>query len=154
MTAQLATKESTKTLLLESGIEIMLEKGYNNTGIMDFSGGSAIVGNVVTGNLVVGAFVTGATDVVGNAFYGNFATALRLVNSFSGSVAKNNFVGNDPFLNCALQLTVVPSATATNNYWGAPTGPGADPADTTCNGTVTTTPFATRPFNVKASIKP
>lgn len=35
MTAQLATKESTKTLLLESGIEIMLEKGYNNTGIME-----------------------------------------------------------------------------------------------------------------------
>ena len=28
-------KESTKTLLLESGIEIMLEKGYNNTGIME-----------------------------------------------------------------------------------------------------------------------
>ena len=35
MTGQLATKESTKTLLLESGIEIMLEKGYNNTGIME-----------------------------------------------------------------------------------------------------------------------
>lgn len=35
MNSQLATKESTKTLLLESGIEIMLEKGYNNTGIME-----------------------------------------------------------------------------------------------------------------------
>ena len=35
MTSQLAAKESTKTLLLESGIEIMLEKGYNNTGIME-----------------------------------------------------------------------------------------------------------------------
>jgi len=29
------TKESTKTLLLEKGTEIMLEKGYNNTGIME-----------------------------------------------------------------------------------------------------------------------
>jgi TetR/AcrR family transcriptional repressor of nem operon len=32
---QIIAKESTKTLLLESGIEIMLEKGYNNTGIME-----------------------------------------------------------------------------------------------------------------------
>lgn len=35
MVGQTITKESTKTLLLESGIEIMLEKGYNNTGIME-----------------------------------------------------------------------------------------------------------------------
>lgn len=35
MASQTAAKESTKTLLLESGIEIMLEKGYNNTGIME-----------------------------------------------------------------------------------------------------------------------
>ncbi len=34
MTKQ-TTKESTKTQLLEAGIEIMLEKGYNNTGIME-----------------------------------------------------------------------------------------------------------------------
>jgi TetR/AcrR family transcriptional regulator, transcriptional repressor for nem operon len=31
----ITTKESTKTLLLEKGTEIMLEKGYNNTGIME-----------------------------------------------------------------------------------------------------------------------
>jgi len=43
------------------------------------------------------------------------------------------------------------------NYWGAPTGPGPDPADDACNvgfGTLTVTPFATRPFKVKAPIKP
>ena len=34
MTKQ-TTKESTKTQLLDAGIEIMLEKGYNNTGIME-----------------------------------------------------------------------------------------------------------------------
>lgn len=33
--AKQTTKESTKTQLLEAGIEIMLEKGYNNTGIME-----------------------------------------------------------------------------------------------------------------------
>ena len=30
-----ATKESTKLQLLEAGIDIMIEKGYNNTGIME-----------------------------------------------------------------------------------------------------------------------
>lgn len=34
MTKQ-TTKESTKNQLLDAGIEIMLEKGYNNTGIME-----------------------------------------------------------------------------------------------------------------------
>src|SRR4051794_12854838 len=29
------TKESTKTCLIEAGIEIMFEKGYNNTGIQE-----------------------------------------------------------------------------------------------------------------------
>jgi len=35
MSGQTITKESTKVLLLERGTEIMLEKGYNNTGIME-----------------------------------------------------------------------------------------------------------------------
>jgi TetR/AcrR family transcriptional regulator, transcriptional repressor for nem operon len=35
MPGQTVTKESTKVLLLERGTEIMLEKGYNNTGIME-----------------------------------------------------------------------------------------------------------------------
>jgi len=35
MPGQTATKESTKVLLLEKGTDIMLEKGYNNTGIME-----------------------------------------------------------------------------------------------------------------------
>jgi TetR/AcrR family transcriptional repressor of nem operon len=33
--AKQTTKESTKTQLLDAGIEIMIEKGYNNTGIME-----------------------------------------------------------------------------------------------------------------------
>jgi len=33
--SQTIAKESTKTLLLETGMNIMLEKGYNNTGIME-----------------------------------------------------------------------------------------------------------------------
>jgi TetR/AcrR family transcriptional repressor of nem operon len=33
--AKQTTKESTKTQLLDAGIDIMVEKGYNNTGIME-----------------------------------------------------------------------------------------------------------------------
>jgi hypothetical protein len=47
---------------------------------------------------------------------------------------------------------------ATNNFWGAATGPGADPADDTCSvgvgASVTVTPFATKAFSIKAPIKP
>ena len=32
---QTGSKETTKTALLEAGIRIMLEKGYNNTGIQE-----------------------------------------------------------------------------------------------------------------------
>ena len=55
------------------------------------------------------------------------------------------------------------SYTATGNYFGAPTGPGPDPADLATtpgypcnkhNGGVTFAPFATKPFKVKAPIKP
>jgi TetR/AcrR family transcriptional regulator, transcriptional repressor for nem operon len=35
MTAPLATRQDTKTLLLEAGIELMNEKGYSNTGIQE-----------------------------------------------------------------------------------------------------------------------
>ncbi len=35
MPGQTVAKESTKVLLLERGMDIMLEKGYNNTGIME-----------------------------------------------------------------------------------------------------------------------
>jgi hypothetical protein len=41
------------------------------------------------------------------------------------------------------------SVTATNNYWGAASGPGPDPADQACDAagsTTITTPFATSDF--------
>ena len=35
MSARLTLKQDTRTLLLEAGTEIMLEKGYTNTGIQE-----------------------------------------------------------------------------------------------------------------------
>ena len=61
---------------------------------------------------------------------------------------KNTFAGNGG--NCG--VTVYGSnqtLSAAKNFWGAATGPGADPADTVCNNgpfnTITTTPFLTHP---------
>jgi hypothetical protein len=49
---------------------------------------------------------------------------------------------------------------AKNDYWGAATGPGPDPADDAGSshsnpngGSTTVAPFATKPFSVKAPVK-
>jgi hypothetical protein len=69
------------------------------------------------------------------------------------TVKENNFIGNALTIppeffgpNCGLANFTGETLNATNSYWGAPTGPGADPADVACgNDPVTTTPFARSP---------
>jgi hypothetical protein len=56
---------------------------------------------------------------------------------------------NEPPNNCGLRT--FPAITATNNFWGAATGPGPDPADAICSPLgepVTFTPFATEEFEI------
>jgi hypothetical protein len=42
---------------------------------------------------------------------------------------------------------------ATNNFWGSATGPGADPADNTCqtggSGQISAVPFAEKEFRIR-----
>ena len=63
-------------------------------------------------------------------------------------VRENNFYGNGVSLpafgnNCGLANFTGATLNAVNSYWGAPTGPGAEPADVACgNAPVITTPFA------------
>jgi hypothetical protein len=66
-----------------------------------------------------------------------------------GTIVKNTFAGNDPFGNCGLFNDTGTAVTATDNFWGAVTGPGPDPADQACNGagsSTVTTPFATTDY--------
>ena len=110
--------------------------------------GGKIVGNVALGNLD-GIAAAGDTAVSGNAVSMN-ANGFLISDDgpgFTGVFTKNNMFGNV----CGVSNSVV-GFEATNNYWGAATGPGAPPAENVCNvvgGTTTTSPFATTPFKVK-----
>jgi hypothetical protein len=59
---------------------------------------------------------------------------------------------------CGLKNYGQPDFLAANNYWGAASGPGPDPADEICHygeeATTIVEPFATSPFTVRATIRP
>src|SRR5687768_11489575 len=121
---------------------------HNGTGITAFGGN--IVGNVATEN-GYGVLLRSSATATGNAAYLN-EVGFYIDDGFTGVVTKNNMFGNNP---CGLLNTGVPGLSATNNYWGATTGPGAPgaPADRVCGDGATTAPFATKPFVVKV-LKP
>jgi len=71
------------------------------------------------------------------------------------SVQRNNIYGNatgpNDGTNCGLANVSGGLVDATDNFWGAASGPGSDPADTFCNVPPSTTvvdPVATKPFNI------
>jgi hypothetical protein len=116
---------------------------------------SIVLGNIVTAD-ARGIGLEGVATAVGNSVSSNGA-GIHVSNSapFSGLIERNNLVGNGDG-NCGLYNDGHSGLNAANNYWGAASGPGPDPADDVCNneGTTTVTPFATKPFVVSAPIKP
>ena len=107
--------------------------------------GGHVVANVVSNNFR-GIQATATVNVTGNAVYGN-DDGFFVSYPFLGAISRNNVFGNQ----CGLRNAAITGLNATNNYWGAPTGPGAGAADTTCEefgGTTDVTPFATKPFVV------
>ena len=97
-----------------------------------------VIMDVITDGSSFGLFILSGSDnrVQRNDIFGNRGNQLQQVN-------------------CGLANFTGTTVLATNNYWGAPTGPGDDPADTvgpSCDfdtpGSVTIfEPFATRPFS-------
>ena len=130
------------------------------------TGPTIISRNVVSDNGLFGIIFApnAGGPVTGNAIYGNHFEGILVHGPFSGTIEKNNIFGNG---SCGLQngeggqfaYPGQAGLVATNNYWGAATGPGSDPADPasgTCDqdgGSTTVTPFATKPFNAKAPVK-
>jgi hypothetical protein len=90
--------------------------------------------------------------------YGNY-TGIQFYLSVSNDPFKlqgNNVFGNET---CGIDYIGSSSVSAAfpNNYWGAATGPGGDPADELCNftgATITTAPFATKPFDIDPPLRP
>ncbi len=88
--------------------------------------------------------------LVGDQRFGILVSAGPAVRT---TVKENNFIGNALAIppeffgpNCGLANFTGETFNAVNSYWGAPTGPGADPADVACgNDPVKTTPFARSP---------
>jgi len=131
----------------------------NGHGIEVTGPASAIIGNVLAEN-GSGVVPSGGVTVGSNAIYGSYSPGISVAPPFTGTIQKNDIVSSSlavgpPY--CGLDNSGVTGVLATNNYWGAPTGPGSRPADDVCNqsgGTTTVTPFATKRFKVKAPLKP
>jgi hypothetical protein len=99
-------------------------------GISVSGAGNFVTENVAVGNGDCGAIITGAS------------------NEFHRNDIYGNGIGTESpaTLNCGLKASA--GVNATNNYWGASTGPGPDPADQVyAPPSVPIVPFATRPFN-------
>jgi hypothetical protein len=133
---------------------------FNTWGVLAFTD-QPVADNVALGNTTSGIHATGGSAshniAAGNgagfsaSFAGLLSANLALgnttgIDAFSGSgpVNGNNIFGNQ----CGLRNEGLNTLNATNNYWGAATGPGADPADNVCSGAANTSPFAATPFAV------
>jgi parallel beta-helix repeat protein len=111
-----------------------------------------LTGNVASGNRAEGfrVFDTGHV-LTGNTAAGNDASGVRLEPAASAAFTRGNLSGNDLVANCGLRNESGGAIDARNTFWGAATGPGADPADDVCNvgSTTTVAPFATKPIPLK-----
>jgi hypothetical protein len=118
-----------------------------------------ITENIITGYKSAGLHVSGfghevrRNFIVGNPGFGIIAETNAV------TITGNNIFGNDTIvtsigINCGLFNNTGTSLMAPNNFWGAASGPGPDPADAVCNSSSSTTtvaPVATHQFNIPAS---
>ncbi|HKC49588.1 MAG TPA: right-handed parallel beta-helix repeat-containing protein [Myxococcota bacterium] len=121
-------------------------------GFFCFALGGSVQKSVASGNVGYGFeaifadFEFHSVAALGNGIGGVFFDAS------SGSLTASSLIGNGRGggVNCGVVNDTGGAIVATGNYWGAATGPGADPADDACDGTSATT--TTAPF-VKTEIK-
>jgi hypothetical protein len=128
--------------------------GTSNVSGIGFSitgSGNTLRAIFASGNAVGVSFVGGGHVMTGSVVVRNTIAGIDLAGTGSNAtITKTTIHGNGGTLlvNCGIVLSSDDtSAVATANYWGAPTGPGSDPADDVCvfsNGTAVTTPFATK----------
>ena len=116
-----------------------------------------LLGNVSNGN-ASGYTVTGgvAHELRHNSALGNSDAGIRVFPGASVTLRRNNIYGNGdgrdltPLPNCGVANQSGSPVDAVQNFWGAAGGPGADPADATCDlsGVTTYQPVAQSRFEV------
>jgi len=111
------------------------------------SAGHKIDANLVVGNFGIGIYVDNGSGasvgqahvVTNNLVVGNGAAGIKVVlaqTSGGVTITGNSIYNNDneAGTNCGLMtLSAGPSIDATNNFWGGPGGPGANPKDDVCS---------------------
>jgi hypothetical protein len=126
------------------------------------SGRDLLTGNVASGNLR-GVQIRSGNVVTKNAIVGNLGVGVLDTNGAGGLVTKNSIFGNhvatDALIagsNCGVLLGagVQTPPLLTQNFWGAPAGPGGDPADAICleaplGAPLVIDPVATREIKIK-----
>jgi hypothetical protein len=128
---------------------------------------ASVTGNVAAGNgdkgfiLGTGAIFPVTPTARRNAAVGNRRGGIFMAGN-GVQVEDSNIFGNGSLpdvagagglLNCGIISGLPTPVVAEGNFWGASTGPGADPADAVCvkgAGSVDAVPFATAAFNVKS----
>lgn len=143
-----------------SGLQLLNNVAVGNTTGFDVSTPYATVrGNRASDNRGSGFLVTKEGAVVeGNVAVSNKATGIvidRDAGLAPAVVRYNNIYDNsfEPAFNCGVTNLSTVTIDATQNFWGAASGPGANPADdggpgSGCSGQdrVIVTPFATEEF--------
>jgi hypothetical protein len=116
-----------------------------NIGFLNLGYGGTFTRNLAIGNRREGFDIAAFVALTDNAAYGN-GDGGAVIGGMPGVVSQNVFVGNAHNCGVTNDDSTAGTLNASNNYWGAPTGPGSDPADSTCSsfgGVVTTVPFLT-----------
>jgi len=131
--------------------------GTGNAGFNINSNRNSLRGVVAIGNAIGIALAGSGHTVTASTSIANTVEGIDVL-ATNAVITKTNVIGNStgaPTDNCGIATSAAVTVTATKNYWGAATGPGADPADDACEkqgGTIITSPFATK--EIKTAPKP
>lgn len=109
-----------------------LASANGGSGFVFGAAASTLTGNVAVGNGDDGFSVSGAgNELAGNVAAGNALAGVRVL--APAPVTGGSLYGNGPSENCGLRNQSGAAIDASGNFWGAPGGPGPDPADLACD---------------------
>lgn len=134
----------------------------SNTGqgsVKILGSGHSLTNNVLTVEKGISINASAGVIIRDNSFLGG--PGITLNPGSNVVINENNLFGHDnsyggfnpATVNCAVFNYSGASIDATNNFWGAASGPGPDPADEVCDGPGSSTvvaPFATQQFAISA----